>query len=401
MMGALDGLKVIELAHIMSGPTAGMLLADMGADVIKVERVPGGDDTRRFIPPEVNGEASAFMMMNRNKRGIALDLKHIAARSALRRLIDGADVVIENFRVGTLEKLDLGYDVLRLGNPALIYCAISGYGRTGPDAGKGGFDLVAQGLSGLMRITGEPGGAPIKVGSPVTDINAGILAALAIVSAYVHRLRTGKGQLVDTSLLEAGVMQTFWQSAIFLGSGVEIGALGSAHPLTAPYQAFETQDGWITVGASNQVNYVRLAQVLEAPELVADERFRDNASRMANLPALVDRLTAHFKRKRSAEWLAALDAAGVPAGPVLSIAEVLEHPQVVAREMVVETRHPKAGATRAIGCPVKFSGTPAQIRRPAPVFGQHTREVLTEAGLDDAEIAALLESGAAIQGQLR
>jgi crotonobetainyl-CoA:carnitine CoA-transferase CaiB-like acyl-CoA transferase len=214
MMGALDGIRIIELAHIMSGPTAGMLLADMGADVIKVERVPDGDDVRRFIPPEVNGEASAFMMMNRNKRGIALDLKQDAARSALRRLIDRADVVIENFRVGTLEKLDLGYDVLRLGNPALIYCAISGYGRTGPDAQKGGFDLVAQGLSGLMSITGEPGGPPTKVGSPVTDINAGILAALAIVSAYVHRLRTGKGQLVDTSLLEAGVMQTFWQSEI-------------------------------------------------------------------------------------------------------------------------------------------------------------------------------------------
>jgi crotonobetainyl-CoA:carnitine CoA-transferase CaiB-like acyl-CoA transferase len=374
-----------------------MLLADMGADVIKVEKIPGGDDTRRFIPPDVNGEASAFMMMNRNKRGIALDLKQDAARSVLRRLIDHADVVIENFRVGTLEKLGLGYDVLRLGNPALIYCAISGYGRTGPDAQKGGFDLVAQGLSGLMRITGEPGGAPTKVGSPVTDINAGILAALSIVSAYVHRLRTGKGQLVDTSLLEAGVMQTFWQSAIFLGSGAEIGALGSAHPLTAPYQAFETQDGWITVGASNQANYARLTQVLEAPELLADERFRDNASRMANLPALVDRLTGHFKRKRSSEWLAALDAAGVPAGPVLSIAAMLEHPQVVAREMVVETRHPKAGATHAIGCPMKFSDTPAQIRRPAPLFGQHTREILTEAGLDDSEIDALLESGAAIQ----
>jgi crotonobetainyl-CoA:carnitine CoA-transferase CaiB-like acyl-CoA transferase len=397
MMGALDGLKVIELAHIMSGPTAGMLLADMGADVIKVEKIPGGDDTRRFIPPEVNGEASAFMMMNRNKRGIALDLKQDAARSVLRRLIDRADVVIENFRVGTLEKLNLGYDVLRLGNPALIYCAISGYGRTGPDAQKGGFDLVAQGLSGLMRITGEPGGAPTKVGSPVTDINAGILAALAIVSAYVHRLRTGKGQLVDTSLLEAGVMQTFWQSAIFLGSGVEIGALGSAHPLTAPYQAFETQDGWITVGASNQANYVRLTQVLEAPELLADERFCDNGSRMANLPALVDRLTRHFKRKRSSEWLAALGAAGVPAGPVLSIAAMLDHPQVLAREMIVETRHPNAGATRAIGCPMKFSDTPAQIRRPAPLFGEHTREVLTEAGLDDAEIKALLDTSAAIQ----
>src|SRR5438132_4877948 len=290
MMGALDGLKVIELAHIMSGPTAGMLLADMGADVIKVEKIPGGDDTRRFVPPEVNGEASAFMMMNRNKRGIALDLKQAAARDALRRLIDGADVVIENFRVGTLERLDLGYDTLRSTNPALIYCAISGYGRTGPDADKGGFDLVAQGLSGLMRITGEPSGPPTKVGSPVTDINAGILAALGIVSAYVHRLRTGQGQLVDTSLLEAGVMQTFWQSAIFLGSGREIGALGSAHPLTAPYQAFETQEGWITVGASNQANYVRLTQVLDAPELLSDARFRDNAARMANLQDMVESL---------------------------------------------------------------------------------------------------------------
>src|SRR6202162_2913351 len=386
MMVALAGIRVIELAHIMSGPTAGMLLADMGADVIKVEKIPGGDDTRRFIPPEVNGEASAFMMMNRNKRGIALDLKQPLARSALRRLVDRADVVIENFRVGTLERLELGYDVLRSSNPGLIYCAISGYGRTGPDADKGGFDLVAQGLSGLMRITGEPGGPPTKVGSPVTDINAGILAALGIVSAYVHRLRTGKGQLVDTSLLEAGVMQTFWQSAIFLGSGREIGALGSAHPLTAPYQAFETQDGWITVGASNQANYVRLTQVLEAPELLADERFCDNGSRMANLPELVESLTRHFKRKRSSEWLTALASAGVPAGPVLSIAEMIVHPQVQARQMVVETMHAKAGVTRALGCPIKLSETPAAVRRPAPLFGQHTREVLAEAGFGAEEM---------------
>ncbi len=282
-MGPLSGLKVIELAHIMSGPTAGMLLADMGADVIKVERVPDGDDTRRFTPPEVNGESSAFMMMNRNKRGIALDLKHPAANAALRRIIDRADVVVENFRVGTMERLGLGYEVLRRSNPRLIYCALSGYGLTGPDATKGGFDLVAQGLSGLMRITGDPGGPPTKVGSPVTDINAGILGALGIVSAYVHLLRSGEGQLVDTSLLEAGVMQTFWQSAIFIGSGREIGPLGSAHPMTAPYQAFETGDGWITVGASNQVNYVRLTQVLEAPELRDDPRFADNKLRMANL----------------------------------------------------------------------------------------------------------------------
>ncbi|MEP6943117.1 MAG: CoA transferase [Betaproteobacteria bacterium] len=396
-MGPLAGVKVLELAHIMSGPTAGMLLADMGADVIKVEKIPGGDDTRRFTPPEINGEASAFLMMNRNKRGIALDLAHPAAKEALKRMVAAVDVVIENFRVGTMEKLGLGFDVLRQVNPALIYCAVSGYGLTGPDADKGGFDLVAQGISGLMRITGEPGGAPTKVGSPVTDINAGILGALGIVSAYVHRLRTGEGQLVDTSLLEAGVMQTFWQSAIFLGSGREIGALGSAHPLTAPYQAFETQDGWITIGGSNQTNFVRLAQVLDAPELLADTRFADNKARMRNLHALVELLTERFRRKPSAVWLAALDAASVPAGPVLTIAEMLANPQVRARDMVVETHHPSVGATEAIGCPLKFSVTPTRVTRPAPRFGEHTREVLLEFGFDAAEIDALLQSGAAGQ----
>ncbi|MEO8738773.1 MAG: CoA transferase [Casimicrobiaceae bacterium] len=399
-MGPLTGLKVLELAHIMSGPTAGMLLADMGADVIKIERVPDGDDTRRFAPPTVNGESSAFMMMNRNKRGIALDLKQAAAKAALLRMVERSDVVIENFRAGTMLKLGLGADVLRGVNSGLIYCIVSGYGLTGPDAGKGGFDLVAQGLSGLMRITGEPGGAPTKVGSPVTDINAGILAALGIVAAYVHRLRTGEGQIVDTSLLEAGVMQTFWQSAILMGSGKEIGALGSAHPLTAPYQAFRTSDGWITVGASNQVNYARLTQVLGAPELFADPRFRDNATRMANLGALVETLSRHFERRPSAYWLTELDAVGVPAGPVLTIAEMLEHPQVRARDMVVETQHPIAGATYAIGCPIKLSATPASIRRPAPLFGQHTREVLLEFGLSADEVRGLLDAGAVVQSRL-
>ncbi|HEY2862541.1 MAG TPA: CoA transferase [Casimicrobiaceae bacterium] len=398
MRGPLSGLKVIEVAHIMSGPTAGMLLADMGADVIKVERVPDGDDTRRFTPPEVNGESSAFMMMNRNKRGIALDLKHPAGKAALRRIIDRGDVVVENFRVGTMERLGLGYDVLRRSNPRLIYCALSGYGLTGPDASKGGFDLVAQGLSGLMRITGEQGGAPIKVGSPVTDINAGILGALGIVSAYVHLLRSGEGQLIDTSLLEAGVMQTFWQSAIFLGSGREIGPLGSAHPMTAPYQAFETADGWITVGASNQINYVRLTQVLEAPELRDDPRFADNKLRMANLEALVDELTLRFRRKPSAAWLGALDAAGVPAGPVQTIAQMLADPQVRSRAMVVELAHPRAGKTQAIGCPIKFSATPAHVGRPAPMLGQHTSEVLSEFGFDADAIRDLLAAGAAVQG---
>ncbi len=397
MSGALHGVRVVELAHIMSGPTAGMLLADLGAEVIKVEKVPDGDDTRRFAPPTVNGEACAFMMMNRNKRGIALDVKRDSARAALRRIIDGSDVLIENFRVGTMERMGLGFDVLRKTNPGLIYCTISGYGRSGPAAHKGGFDLIAQGVSGLMRITGEPGGAPTKVGSPVTDINAGMLAALGIVSAYVHRLRTGVGQLVDTSLLEAGVMQTFWQTAILEGGGGEIGALGSAHPLTAPYQAFETRDGWITVGGSNQTNYARLTEVLAAPELRDDPRFRDNGARMANLAALVDLLTQRFRGKTSAEWLALLDAAGVPAGPVLTIAQMLQHPQVRARDMVVETDNLAAGPTRAIGCPIKLSATPTSVRRSAPVYGEHTEEVLREFGCSAADVSAMVAEGAAVQ----
>jgi crotonobetainyl-CoA:carnitine CoA-transferase CaiB-like acyl-CoA transferase len=393
-MGPLEGLRVIELSHIMSGPTCGMLLADMGADVIKVEKIPGGDDTRRFTPPEINGEPAAFMIMNRNKRGIAVDLKTGGGKELLQRLLARADVVTENYRKGTMEKLGLGYETLRRSNPALIYCAVSGYGRSGPDADKGGFDLVAQGMSGLMRITGEAGGQPTKVGSPVTDINAGMLAALGVVSAYVHRLKTGQGQFVDTSLLEAGIMQTYWQTAIYLGSGVAPGALGSAHPLTAPYQAFQTRDGWITLGASNQANYERVCRMLEAPGLIADPRFEDNAARMANLPALVAILTEHFRHKTSAEWLAELDSAGVPAGPVFDIPQMLAYPQTIAREMVVETAHPRAGATKSIGLPIKFSQTPGAVLRPAPLFGQHTREVCREAGFSDAEIDAMIAGGA-------
>jgi crotonobetainyl-CoA:carnitine CoA-transferase CaiB-like acyl-CoA transferase len=387
-MGPLAGIKVIELAHIMSGPTAGMLLADMGADVIKVEKIPGGDDTRRFVPPEIHGEASAFLMMNRNKRGIALDLRQPAAKAALRRIIDQVDVVIENFRAGTMAKLGLGFDVLRQTNPGLIYCAVSGYGRSGPDADKGGFDLVAQGLSGLMRITGEPGGAPTKVGSPVTDINAGILAALGIVSAYVHRLRTGQANWWTHPARSRRDADVLAERHLF-GLGREIGPLGSAHPLTAPYQAFETQDGWITIGGSNQVNFERLAQVLKRGT-PRDVRFLDNKARMANLPALVDVLTKRFKRRPSATWLAVLSALGVPAGPVLTIAEMLAHPQVRARDMVVQTSHPTVGDTQAIGCPIKFSETPTNVTRPAPLFGQHTRDVLLEFGFDAAEVRALL-----------
>ena len=395
MSGPLVGVKVLELAQIMAGPTCGMLLADLGADVIKVERLPGGDDTRAMNRPSVNGESAAFMAMNRNKRGIALNLKQPAAREALKRIVAKADVLTENYRKGALDRLGLGYDSLRKANPALIYCSISGYGRTGPYADKGGFDLIAQGMAGLMSITGEPGGAPVKVGSPVCDINAGILAALGIVAAYVHRLKTGEGQLVDTSLYEAGIHQTFWHSAIYFATGAAPGPSGSAHILSAPYQAFRAADGWLTIGGANQANWERLARVLEAPEWIDDARFRTNGERMQNLQALTELMNARLQRRPMREWLAALEAEGVPCGPIHGIADMAAHPQTAAREMVLELEHAAAGATRALGLPIKLSATPGKVTRPAPRLGEHTREVLAEFGFARGEIDALYASEAA------
>ena len=395
MSGPLAGMKVLELAQIMAGPTCGMLLADLGADVVKVERVPGGDDTRSYSRPAVAGESAAFMAMNRNKRGVGLNLKLPAAQDALRRMVSRADVLIENYRKGTMERLGLGYAALKLLHPGLIYCSISGYGRTGPYADKGGFDLIAQGMSGLMAITGEPGGAPVKSGSPVCDINAGILGALGIVSAYVHRLRTGAGQLVDTSLYEAGIQQTYWHSAIYFATGAAPGPSGSAHTLSAPYQAFRAADGWLNIGGANQANWERVARVLGSPEWIADPRFRTNADRMTNLSDLTSLMHARLKSRPVRDWIAALEAAGVPCGPINSIADMVADPQTAARAMVVELEHPRAGRTRALGLPIKLSASPGSVARSAPLLGQHTREVLAEYGFAAAEIDALYALGAA------
>ena len=395
LSGPLSGVKVLELAQIMAGPTCGMMLADLGADVIKVERVPGGDDTRTYSRPSVKGESAAFMAMNRNKRGVALNLKLPAAQAALKRMAARADVLIENYRKGTMEKLGVGYETLKALNPALIYCSISGYGRTGPYADKGGFDLIAKGMSGLMAITGEPGGEPVKAGSPICDINAGILAALGVVSAYVHRLRSGEGQLVDTSLFEAGVQQTYWHSAIYFATGAAPGPSGSAHILSAPYQAFRAADGWLNIGGANQANWERVARVLGAPQWLGDPRFRSNAERMANLPELASLMNERLKARPVREWIAALEAEGVPCGPINSIADMAADPQTAAREMVLELEHPRAGRTRALGLPIKLSATPGRVARPAPLLGEHTREVLQEYGFSGAEIDALYASGAA------
>jgi crotonobetainyl-CoA:carnitine CoA-transferase CaiB-like acyl-CoA transferase len=386
-------MRVLELAQIMAGPTCGMLLADMGADVVKVEKLPGGDDSRGYTEPLVNGVSAPFMVLNRNKRGIAINLKHAAGRDVLLRMVRGADVLTENYRRGTLEKLGLGYDVLSAVNPGLVYCAVSGYGRNGPDADKGGFDLIAQGFSGLMSITGEPGGPPVKTGNPVADINAGILAAVGILAAYAHKQATGQGQVVDTSLMEAALQQTYWHAAIYFATGRSPGPTGSAHLLTAPYQAFATRDGWINIGGANQANWERIADVLGHPEWRDDARFATNSARMANLPALTDAMNKVLATRTKVEWIAAFDAVGVPAGPVNSIGDALEHPQTRARDMVVEVDHPQAGPTRALGCPLHFSRTPTRITRAAPVLGEHTREVLHEHGYADADIDALVRDG--------
>ncbi len=391
--GPLAGMRVLELAQIMAGPTAGMMLSDFGADVIKVEKLPGGDDTRAFGGPTINGASAPFLVMNRNKRGIALNLKHERGREVLLRLVKDADVLTENYRRGTLEKLGVGYDVLSKINPGLIYCAISGYGRDGPFGDKGGFDLIAQGFSGLMSITGEPGRPPVKPGNPVADINAGLLAAMGVMAAYAHKLQTGQGQIVDTSLLEAALQQTYWHSAIYLATGESPGPTGSAHVLTAPYQAFRAKDGWINIGGANQKNWEALGEVLGHPEWKSDARFVDNDARMKNLPALVETMTAVLSTRTRAEWLEALDAAGVPAGPVNNMKEALTNPQVVARGMVVEVDHPKSGRSPALGCPVHFSATPASVDIGAPLLGEHTREILREAGYADADIESLLAAG--------
>ncbi len=376
--GPLAGLRVVELAHIMAGPVCGLMLADMGAEVIKVEK-PEGDDSRRFLPPEIGGESAAFMMMNRNKRGIVLDLKDEDGRAAFLRLIEDADILIENHRKGTLDKLGLGYEVLERVNPALVHVEISGFGRTGPYADRGGFDLIAQGMSGLMSITGEaPGRPPVKVGAPVSDITAGILAAMGALAAYVERQRSGRGQRVDTSLFEAGITHTYWQSAIALATGTAPGPMGSAHPLNAPYQAFRTSDGWICVGAANQRNWDRLLTLIDAPELGDDPRFATNRDRMLNRVALEDALNAIFVHRSTEEWLAVMEAGGLPAGPVLDVVEMHADPQTVAREMVVEVDHPSAGAVRTLGLPVKFSRTPGEVTRPAPRLGEHNDEILSQ-----------------------
>jgi formyl-CoA transferase len=385
---ALDGLKVLDITQVMAGPFCAMMLADLGADVIKVEP-PSGDSTRQ-MPGASGTDSPSFNALNRGKRSIVLDLKSGAGRDALVRLARASDILIENYRPGVMDAFGLGYAALAKENPRLVYASISGYGQTGPDRAKGGFDLIAQGVSGIMSITGEAGRAPVKAGVPLTDLGAGLFALVGILAALEYRHRSGAGQHVDTSLVDAGVALSVWEATeYFAGLGVPQ-ALGSAHRLIAPYQAIRCADGYITLGAANERLFRRLGEVLGHPEWAAMPEFADSATRLRNRQRLTDRIEDITSTKPCAHWLELLDANDIPCGPINDYARVFADPQVVARGMVVDTDHPTLGRLKTLGSPLKLSATPPQVGRPAPRLGEHTAEVLRSMGFTDSEISELL-----------
>jgi crotonobetainyl-CoA:carnitine CoA-transferase CaiB-like acyl-CoA transferase len=388
--GALSGLRVLELTQVMAGPFCGQVLADLGADVVKVEPPDVGDQSRRSLGFAMKGDdTAAFLAVNRNKRSVALDLKDDDQRAVFHRLVETADVVIENYRPGVADRLGVGYDALDAINPRLVDASISGFGQTGPYAQRPGFDLIAQGIAGVMSVTGEPGGEPVKSGIPISDLSAGLFCAVAILSAIVARERTGRGQRIDTSLFEGALALGIWESAELWATGRTPQPLGSAHRLTAPYQALRTRDGHITVGGNNQRLWERLCTAVGRDDLIEDERFATNQGRMDNRPQLVTELESALAARDTDDWVDALLESGVPVGPIHDFREVFEDPHTLAREMMVEVEHPVEGTVRALGIPVKLSDTPGSVRRPAPLLGEHTEEVLREAGVDDAQIAAL------------
>lgn len=379
MGGALQGLRVLDLSGHLSGPYCAMLLADHGADVVKIEK-PGGGDEARAMPPYVAGESAPFMLWNRNKRSVVLDLKTDTGRDALFRLVEGADILIENFRPGTMDRLGLSWATLSARNPRLIVGAISGFGQTGPYRNRGGFDLVTQGMSGLMSLCGPKDGPPYRMPVAISDIAAGMHLAVGLLSAVEARHRTGQGQYVEASLLDSVLSFGVYEAAHVFARNERPPRLGQAHRGSSPYQVFQTQDGWITVGAAQQNFWEALCDLLGRPELKSDGRFATNADRVGHNDLLVELLQAELRTKPSAHWLAAMDAAGIPCGPVLASDEILSDEHVLARDMVVETDHPAAGRMRTLGVVTKLSGTPGAVRRHAPRLGEHTDEVLAELG---------------------
>ena len=397
MPEALSDITVLDCSQILAGPFCSMLLSDMGAKVIKIEKPSGGDDTRRFGPPFIKNESAAFLAMNRNKRSIVIDFKHENGVEIMKNLSKNSTIIIENYRTGVMEKLGLGYEDLKKINPKIIYCSISGFGRTGPYAERGGFDLVAQGMSGLMSITGIPNSPPIKVGVPIADMNAGMFATYSILSAYIHMLKSGEGQYLEVSLLESALAYTVWESSSYFATKEIPEPLGSSHRLSAPYQALKTVDGYINIGAPNQSNYERLCKAIAREDLIENKYFIDNASRLNNREKLEKELEKTLSKKKSNYWIKKLDDYGVPCGPINNIGEAWDDPQVIARNMKVTLEHPTAGKIENIGISPKLYKTPGRITRPAPILGEHSTEILEEYGYNKKTISDFIDKKVIIQ----
>lgn len=391
---ALEKIRVLDFTRVLAGPFCTMLLADMGAEVIKVEHPQGGDDSRAF-GPFIEGESAYFMSINRNKKSITMNLKDLRAIELIRKMIPSVDVIVENFRPGVMDKLGIGYEELKKINPRLIYASSSGFGYTGPYSQLPAYDLIVQGMGGIMSITGDSSDNPQKVGSSIGDIFAGVFCAVGILSALEARHNTGKGQMVDVAMLDCQVAILENAVSRYLTTGVNPGPIGNRHPSISPFATFKTRDGFINVAVGNDALWEKFCDRIGARELFTDERFKTNALRTTNWDALEPLLAAAMAGDTTDAWITCLRKVGVPCGPINKVSQVLNDPQVTAREMIVEVMHPKAGAQKIPGCPIKMSETPCAVETPSPLLGEHTAKVLSDLlGLPEAEILALKKQGA-------
>ena len=389
--GPLTGITVLDLGRHVAGPSAAMWLGDLGADVIKIENPGKGEDGRTSGPPYYEGEGAFFLAANRNKRSLALSLKTPAGQEVFRRLAETADVVVENYRPGVMDALNVGYDRVSATNPKIIYCSISGFGADGPYADRPGLDQIVQGFSGLQSVTGFEGGEPVRVGVPIADLLTGLFGAYGVLAALQARERTGRGQRVETSLLESMVGMMGFQATRYLNGGDVPPPAGNHHPINAPYGVFRGRDGYLTIGATGDKRWPKMCELLGVPEWVTDPRFATNGGRHANRLELAELISERLQGKSSNEWEAAFNAAGIPCGPIHTVDQALDHPQVRHREMVQEIEHPSAGLVRLLGLPVKLVDTPGAVRLAPPPLGQDTVAILGAAGYSADEIASLTD----------